>query len=1271
MPQLDLKLFGGFQAQLDGQPLQQFRSLNTQGLLIYLALQAERPWNRDLLAGLLWPGQPNAKAKKNLRQTIYQLRQLLNDSDDLPQPFLLTTRHTAQFNPEAALNLDVHQFLAALESGELETAAALYGGDLLAGHAYVSSEFESWLRQERERYHHLALHTLQDLGKKQFDNRQFEAAQATARRLLTFEPWRESAHQLLMRALMQTGDRSGALAQFEQCQQILERELGVSPSQETFDLVQRIEDGNITRINPELVAGQYEMGTVIGQGGMGLVFRGVHRKTREPVAIKVLDHGRITRQPELLERFLREAHALKQLNHPNIVTYLDEEMANGRYALVMEYVDGGNLRQQLDKTPQLPLDQIVSLALDLVDALTRSHRLGILHRDIKPSNVLLSRDGTPLLSDFGLARLNTNSNLTQSGTLMGTIAYMSPEACLGETLDERTDIWSLGVLLYELVFGVLPFQKDAPIGTLLAIINDSIPDFSGISFELPTALINLIKSMLVKDRENRISSIRRVGVILESIDMGQSEELTTVSNIIHSERNQSPLNLIQSRNNRIQLRASHLGQSIKQTNNPEQILLHKVSSFWIEGVLQKALIDGQLLQVNKKLVPHLVTNPLTTAASQIYFDESGQSTDRSIEQIFEENGRSLLILGEPGAGKTVLLLELTHYLINEAQSDPNGLLPVIFNLASWAEKKLPLHEWIIEELNEKYLIPRKIGRRLIYNEQLILLLDGLDEIKTNTRSGCVQTINQFRQNNGLVPVVVCCRDVDYQSIGIQLKLNNAIMLNPLSPNQTSQFLSQSEQGHLQVLIEEDTVLQEIAQSPLMLKVINKTFQKTAENRLLNTTKLSSYSKRREILLETIFASYIQLMLNQVHHHKSVSERQMHQWLSWLAFMMSKQNQSLFLIEKLQPSWLNGHYQRLVYMVSSRLVLGITVGLVLWLFGLVGPTIGINEHSKLSLIIYQRSTLPIPLIDFFMSLLIHSFLGFVVAIVEYYIFEGRIEIDKNNGWDLKRKTAVAGIVGLIYTGFLVAVGESLNLMILQVGGTIFMFALFSHLAFGQHYTNDVDTVEALGWSWRESIKGTIPSVVSSGVFILVIWQFLSSQITLLQIVILLGVPIALLVWILLGFTPKIVEIKTEPNQGIRLSMKSALIGGGIGAIFTGILSLFGTLILRSQGFSSDLTFPIFASLAALCISALIFGGFNVINHYLLRFLISHFAQIPFNFLPFLNSSVRHVLMYQVGGGFIFIHRLLQEHLAKKYSERLTEDDDTNQTNKELIPRAHPV
>ena len=266
-----------------------------------------------------------------------------------------------------------------------------------------------------------------------------------------------------------------------------------------------------------LIAGRYRLDELIGRGGMGDVFKGTDTHTGEAVAIKRLHQSVLEENPDILDRFTREGEALRQLNHPNIVTMRAMVAEESRHYLVMEYVGGGSLRNLLDVQGRLPLEGVLNIALDLADALTRAHRLHIVHRDIKPDNVLLAEDGTPRLTDFGVAHLGDRTRLTQTGSVIGTYAYLSPEACNGLELDERADIWAFGVMLFEMLTGRVPFQGDSTAAILTAILTKPAPDIDRLRPGLPPALITLIARMLEKDRARRISSVRLVGAELEAI----------------------------------------------------------------------------------------------------------------------------------------------------------------------------------------------------------------------------------------------------------------------------------------------------------------------------------------------------------------------------------------------------------------------------------------------------------------------------------------------------------------------------------------------------------------------------------------------------------------------------------------------------------------------------------------------------------------------------------------------------------------------------------
>ncbi|MFP4322916.1 MAG: serine/threonine protein kinase [Anaerolineales bacterium] len=265
------------------------------------------------------------------------------------------------------------------------------------------------------------------------------------------------------------------------------------------------------------VGDRYQLQNLLGKGGMGDVYRAYDQQAQQSVAIKALKPEIVEDAPDLVERFTREGQALRQLHHPNIVGILDYVNQDNQHYLVMEYIPGGSLRDRLQQHGALPLGDVLEITLDLADALTRTHRMGIVHRDIKPDNVMLAEDGTPRLTDFGVASIAGRTRVTETGALVGTFAYLSPEACRGEHIDERTDIWSFGVMLYELLAGYNPFRKDMAAATITAILNDPLPPLPETRPEIPEQLSALIFQMAEKDISARINSVRLVGAQVEAI----------------------------------------------------------------------------------------------------------------------------------------------------------------------------------------------------------------------------------------------------------------------------------------------------------------------------------------------------------------------------------------------------------------------------------------------------------------------------------------------------------------------------------------------------------------------------------------------------------------------------------------------------------------------------------------------------------------------------------------------------------------------------------
>jgi tRNA A-37 threonylcarbamoyl transferase component Bud32 len=265
---------------------------------------------------------------------------------------------------------------------------------------------------------------------------------------------------------------------------------------------------------------RYTITASLGQGAMGRVYRATDTHLGREVAIKVVAQL-LALDAEMLERFRREGEALRQLRHANIVGFVDMFDFEGHQAIVMDFVGGGSLHALIEKGP-LSVAKAVRIALELSDALAHAHHIHIIHRDIKPENVLLDQDGTPKLTDFGVARLVSQGvRLTSTGTQIGTPYYMSPEAWEGKTLDAQAYIWSLGVMLYEMLAGEVPFAGDTMVAVMNKVLTAPLPDLKARRSDAPPALIKIIQRMLARDKAQRYLSMREVAVDLERVMNGE------------------------------------------------------------------------------------------------------------------------------------------------------------------------------------------------------------------------------------------------------------------------------------------------------------------------------------------------------------------------------------------------------------------------------------------------------------------------------------------------------------------------------------------------------------------------------------------------------------------------------------------------------------------------------------------------------------------------------------------------------------------------------
>jgi len=276
--------------------------------------------------------------------------------------------------------------------------------------------------------------------------------------------------------------------------------------------------------------GHYRIEAKLGEGSMGVVYRAFDTHLDRPVAIKIL-RADATASPERQRRFVQEAKAASALNHPNIIHIYDISSSGDTDFIAMEFVAGKTLHQLIGKN-DLPLRDTLKYSIQIADALARAHSAGIVHRDLKPANIIIDEDGRVKLLDFGLAKLTEktvdseaatatmtaeDAPLTEEGSIVGTVAYMSPEQAEGRKVDARSDIFSFGSVLYEMVTGRRPFEGATKMSTISAILQKEPPPPGGLAPNLPAELEKIILRCLRKDRDRRTQHIDDVKLALEEL----------------------------------------------------------------------------------------------------------------------------------------------------------------------------------------------------------------------------------------------------------------------------------------------------------------------------------------------------------------------------------------------------------------------------------------------------------------------------------------------------------------------------------------------------------------------------------------------------------------------------------------------------------------------------------------------------------------------------------------------------------------------------------
>ena len=799
--------------------------------------------------------------------------------------------------------------------------------------------------------------------------------------------------------------------------------------------------------------------------------------------------------------------------------------------------------------------------------------------------------------------------------------------------------------------------------------------------------------------------------------------------------------------------------SIQRQNRKR--LLKRVRADWIEDILEPSL--HRAIWIDLYLQKERSDNSWGLVVQEHNHDPYPLPAGTNIVDVYDEANGELLILGEPGAGKTTLLLKLTSTLLERAENDEQLPMPIVFNLSSWAVKRQSLRAWLVEELQTKYGVPRKVGTYWIDNGQVLPLLDGLDEVATGVRSACAEQINiyhQFQLERGNSPMVVCCRRDEYTKLSTCVKLWRAVSILPLTDDQIDTYLEQiGEQAKaLRQALNKDKELHELARQPLMLGILALAYQGATLGDIPT-------GETREKAPDLIFARYVESMLTR----RGVNTRYSPQKTTrWLAILAKQMNQSQFSLEDMQPTWLPNASLRHLYISGGVRVPGILLGVltsllfisflfltpilgtppttVLTSFVLVGGLLGSllsrtqQEDGSITStrcsfkrrmfvrvivaiitgIVMGIATFPSNPLDSCSfggtmgviglgSSLLTFFMGTGVSLQTANQEEGE-KSQRSMLQDFFRSSSVRSgrLVGII-TFLSVILGAVLpekdhNPWTNDHLSSILAVGLMSGLLLGLLSTflsflladrsGKIQVKERLIWTWQslwQSLKNrkhlenvllfSILLLATTGLLILLfLWGVPSArnqQTFKAGLLVILSVVFsgAVLYWTLFGLFHGISlgELKEQermvPNQGIHRSARNGLLYGFIGgsicllvcilsvvsALFFGfmlyailelgeILSILSTLSVGSINISPFLPSVLVFALASCLITALKSGWLACWRHYLLRWLLWFDGSVPWDYAQFLDYAVERLLLRKVGGGYIFIHRLLLDYLA---------------------------
>jgi len=742
----------------------------------------------------------------------------------------------------------------------------------------------------------------------------------------------------------------------------------------------------------------------------------------------------------------------------------------------------------------------------------------------------------------------------------------------------------------------------------------------------------------------------------------------------------------------------------------------------------------------------------------------------SILEVYETSERELLILGEPGAGKSTVLLHLAQALVQRAEQEEAHPLPVILCLSSWAEHQPALEDWMSDQLALTYDVSQKLSTQWVRNEHILPLLDGLDEMDAASRSACIAAINAYHREHLLVPLVICSRRTEYEDAARhqKLALQRAVLIQPLTLEQVSASLDQI--GHpldtLRQTLQTNPALQELTTTPLMLSILMLTYSRTP---------LPALSHKLSTLQRQVWTNYVARMTERKGDARHYSLQQTCSWLSWLARNLQKHYQTVFYLEHVQSDWLPDSLRQHAFRLTMRLpiiLLGMLASFVIGLFlqTVFDPTTGIqavilggllggcfSQSASTSTEVGTPNTtqrrprgrnLGRGLISAGTGLAIGLSFGFelgsnyglsdwlrdgliygsIIGLVCWVLLVLLPGVSSQRSTPrapqapahlphllsalrLRRTLLVATVLGIGYglstgLGYRLSDGPSAGLNI----GLSYACVTFPISLIVEKYRGDLRLTERLRWTWSGFFRGlrsfthcVISGALALGILLIVGLSYglttgvgfqsstgVGSRLAYglidglgpglrstgpgtglaygLMMGVVVGVGIGLGYWLGLGLFQSVGQEQIEDqdrqrfNQGVRRSARNSTIIGFLSGGVIGVLGFLGYWLSYglNEGLSAGLSYGLDEGLSkglgyALSVVWLfaiggglfgwaVSGGWAVLRHVVLRWLLYRRHVFPWYAQVFLNDATARILLRRVGGGYSFIHRLLLEYFA---------------------------